>query len=65
MAKALFGHVGAGNDARLVAECQRLRLRVRDLELELDRALAVNEVLASQIDVSHELRELDKEPALT
>jgi hypothetical protein len=65
MAKALFGHVGGGNDARLIAECQRLRLRVRDLEIELDRALAVNEVLASQIDVSHELRELDKEPALT
>jgi hypothetical protein len=65
MAKALFGHVGAGNDARLIAECQRLRMRVRDLEIELDRALAVNEVLASQVDVSHELRELDKEPALT
>jgi hypothetical protein len=65
MAKALFGHVGVASDARLIAECQRLRMRVRDLELELDRALAVNEVLASQVDVSQELRELDKEPALT
>ena len=65
MAKALFGHVGVGNDARLIAEVQRLRTRVRDLEMELDRAHAVNEVLASQVDVSHELRELDKEPALT
>ena len=65
MAKALFGHVGVSNDVRLVAEVNRLRSRVRDLEIELDRALAVNEVLASQVDVSHELRELDKEPALT
>ncbi len=65
MAKALFGHVGVGNDGRLAAEVNRLRTRVRDLEIELDRALAVNEVLASQVDVSLELRELDKEPALT
>ncbi len=65
MAKALFGHVGAGNDARLVAEVHRLRTRVRDLERELERTLAVNEVLASQVDVSLELRELDKEPVLT
>jgi hypothetical protein len=65
MAKALFGHVGVGNDARLLAEVHRLRSRVRDLESELERALAVNEVLASQVDVSHELFELDKEPALT
>jgi hypothetical protein len=65
MAKALYGHVGVGNDVRLVAELQRLRSRVRDLETELGRALAVNEVLASQVDVSDELRALDKEPALT
>jgi len=65
MAKALFGHVGVGSDARLAAEVQRLRTRVRDLETELDRALAVNEVLASQVDVSDELRALDKEPVLT
>jgi predicted component of type VI protein secretion system len=65
MAKALYGHVGVGNDVRLVAEVMRLRSRVRDLESELDRALAVNEVLASQVDVSDELRALDQEPALT
>jgi hypothetical protein len=65
MAKALFGHVGVGNDVRLAAEVQRLRTRVRDLESELDRALAVNEVLASQVDVSDELRALYKEPVLT
>ena len=65
MAKALFGHVGVGNDARLLAEVKRLRVRVRDLETELARALAVNEVLASQVDVSDELRALDQEPVLT
>jgi hypothetical protein len=65
MAKALFGHVGVGSDARLLSEVQRLRSRVRDLETELDRALAVNQVLASQVDVSEELRALEKEPALT
>ncbi len=65
MAKALFGHVGVGSDARLAAEVHRLRSRVRDLENELSRALAVNEVLASQVDVTDELRALDKEPALT
>ena len=44
MAKALFGHVGAANDVRLAAEVHRLRTRVRDLESELDRALAVKKV---------------------
>ena len=65
MAKALFGHVGAANDVRLAAEVHRLRNRVRDLESELDRALAVNELLASRVDVSDELRTLYQEPALT
>jgi hypothetical protein len=64
MAKALYGHVGVA-DVRLVAEIQRLRTRVRDLESELDRALAVNELLASRVDVSDELRSLYQEPALT
>ncbi len=35
MAKALFGHVGAGNDLRLAAEVRRLRGRVAELEAEL------------------------------
>ncbi len=35
MAKALFGHVGAGNDLRLAAEVRRLRGRVSQLEAEL------------------------------
>ena len=64
MAKALYGHVGVA-DVRLVAEVQRLRTRVRDLESELDRALAVNELLASRVDVSDELRSLYEEPVLT
>ena len=35
MAKALFGHVGAALDLRLVAEVRRLRGRVSQLETEL------------------------------
>ena len=65
MAKALLGHVGVGTDLRLAAEVRRLRTRVRDLESALDRAQAVNEALAAQVDVSDELRALDAEPALT
>jgi hypothetical protein len=65
MAKALFGHVGVGTDMRLAAEVRRLRTRVRDLEAALEHAQAVNEALASQVDVSDELRALEVEPALT
>jgi hypothetical protein len=65
MAMALFGHVGVGTDMRLAAEVRRLRTRVSDLEAALAHAQAVNEALASQIDVSDELRALDAEPALT
>lgn len=35
MAKAIYGHTGA--DARLAAEIARLRVRVRDLEAEVER----------------------------
>ena len=38
MAKAIYGHTGA--DARLAAEIARLRLRVRDLEAEVERLRA-------------------------
>jgi hypothetical protein len=65
MAKALLGHVGVGTDLRLASEVRRLRTRVRDLEIALARAQAVNEALASQVDVSDELRALEVEPALT
>ena len=65
MAKALFGHVGSGNDLRLSYEVRRLRARVAELEAELSRARAVNEALVGGVDVSEELRALDAEPALT
>ena len=65
MAKALFGHVGVGTDLRLAAEVRRLRTRVSDLEAALAHAQTVNEALASQVDVSDELRALEGEPALT
>lgn len=45
MAKALFGHVGVGNDVRLADEVSRLRRRVRDLEDELARSAAVNDAI--------------------
>lgn len=48
MAKALLGHVGAANDARLVVEVQRLRRRVRDLEDELARSRAVQDLLVDR-----------------
>ncbi len=35
MAKALFGHLGAPHDLRLLAEVRRLRGRVAELEAEL------------------------------
>jgi len=34
MAKALLGHVGYGPDVRTIAEVQRLRERVRNLEAD-------------------------------
>ncbi|MCW2665535.1 MAG: hypothetical protein JWN57_497 [Frankiales bacterium] len=37
MAKALFGHVGIGNDLRLLAEVRRLRGRVAELEAQVAR----------------------------
>ncbi|MDQ1584987.1 MAG: hypothetical protein QOJ49_791 [Actinomycetota bacterium] len=64
MAKALLGHVGA-YDARVVSEVRRLQQRVRELETEVLRLRAENDVLATA--VTHpELISLDaaKEPAL-
>ena len=49
MAKALLGHVG-GTDPRLVAEMRRLQQRVQDLESELVRIQAENDLLASSRD---------------
>jgi hypothetical protein len=64
MAKALFGHVGSGNDLRLSYEVRRLRARVAELEAELNHVRAVNEALVG-VDVPEDVRELDVEPALT
>lgn len=65
MAKALLGHVGIGNDARLASEVRRLRARVTDLESELARAHRINDALAASVTVEDDLRTLQQEPALT
>ena len=65
MAKALFGHVGIGNDLRLSAEVRRLRTRVAELEVELARARAANDALVSSVTVEDDIRILTEEPALT
>lgn len=51
MAKALLGHVGIASDPRLLAELRRLQVRVRDLEDELARVRAANEVLSASVAV--------------
>ncbi len=61
MAKALFGHLVAPAQLRMVEENAALRAKVRRLEMELDE-------LRSQRDaaIAHELLSLtgDNEPAL-
>lgn len=37
MAKALYGHMAHAADQRLVAEIDRLRARVRELETQVER----------------------------
>ena len=64
MAKALFGHVGSGNDLRLSYEVRRLRARVAELEAELAHTRAVNDALVG-VDVPEDVRELEAEPVLT
>ena len=67
MAKALFGHVGAGTDLRLVDEVRRLRSRVTDLEAELSRLQAAHDGLVASVTVDDDIRMLtfEDEPALT
>jgi hypothetical protein len=66
MAKALFGHIAASTDYRLVADNRRLQSRVRELEAELAHLRAANEALMSHVTVSDELLlSLPAEPALT
>src|SRR5512139_67913 len=47
MAKALYGHVGAAPDRRLLDEVTRLRARVQALEFEITRLRADNDRLAA------------------
>lgn len=72
MAKALFGHIAATPDPRLIAELTYLRSRVRTLEEELsqlreERAAGVGEKASLEAGAfDHDLRELSEisEPAL-
>ena len=52
MAKALLGYVG-GPDPRLVTEVRRLQRRVHDLETEVQRLQAENDVLVENVDGAH------------
>lgn len=66
MAKALLGFATTSTDPRLVAEIRALRNRVRDLEAELDRSRAENDVLAAATVVLDEHSDTAlREPALT
>ncbi len=65
MAKALLGHVGNA-DLRAVAEVQRLRRRVSDLESQVLRMQAENDALQASVS-SDDLLTLErgtKEPVL-
>ncbi len=63
MAKALFGHVGAGTDPRLLDEVRRLRARVTDLEAELARLQAAHDGLVASVTVDDDIRMLTLEDA--
>ncbi len=66
MAKALFGHVGAGTDLRLLDEVRRLRVRVTELEDELARLQAAHDGLVASVTVDDDIRMLTlDQPALT
>jgi hypothetical protein len=57
MAKALYGHVGAAPDRRLLDEVTRLRSRVQALEFEITRLRAANDRLeAAAADTDDMLR---------
>lgn len=63
MAKALYGHVSAAPDRRLLDEVTRLRARVQALEFEITRLRADNDRLAAAAEADDLLRLA--EPALT
>jgi hypothetical protein len=64
MAKALLGHLG-GPDPVVLAEIARLRVRVRDLEAEVDRLHAVTDALTAVITEDQVLSVTEREPVLT
>jgi hypothetical protein len=64
MAKALYGHVAAAPDRRLLDEVTRLRATVQELQFEITRLRAENDRLAAAaVDTDEVLR--IAEPALT
>ena len=68
MAKALYGHVAAAPDRRMLDEVTRLRATVRALEFEVTRLRADNDRLAAAAAAA--ASEVDEflrlpEPALT
>ena len=64
MAKALYGHVAAAPDRRMLDEVTRLRAMVRALEFEVTRLKADNDRLAAAAAEVDELLRFP-EPALT
>ncbi|MDP9435859.1 MAG: hypothetical protein M3P93_11985 [Actinomycetota bacterium] len=51
MAKALYGHVGIGNDVRMAAEVRRLRARVAELEREVAALRAAQTLSVTDDDI--------------
>ncbi|AJT64146.1 MULTISPECIES: hypothetical protein [Streptomyces] len=67
MAKALLGYVG-GSDPRVLSEMRRLQQRVQDLESELIRMQAENDMLSAAARHDDSMLDIDvpqAEPALT
>jgi hypothetical protein len=64
MAKALYGHVGSAPDRRVLDEVNRLRARVRDLEIEVMRLRAENDRLVAAAADAEDLLHI-AEPVLT
>ena len=65
MPKALYGHVGAAPDRRLLDEVTRLRSRVQALEFEITRLRAENDRLAAAASAEADDILRLTEPALT
>ena len=64
MAKALYGHVAAAPDRRMLDEVTRLRATVQALEFEVTRLRAENDRLAAAAANTDDMLRI-AEPALT